>query len=143
MEQKARSPEKGKKTGAERFNEDLLVEALASGLSREEAAAVAGTSERTVRRRLENDRFRHRVLEVQRKNAAEFASDLHRGRRTAFRVVMAIATDQEAAASARLRAAGLLWAMHADVNQVDLEARVAELEASKDAVVRGGVDWTG
>jgi hypothetical protein len=106
----------------------VLVAALAGGATQADAAAEAGVSERTVRRRLDAPAFRQ-DLDVARADLVRTSTD-----RLVAGVGAAIDTLEELMATApayvRVRAAtAMLDAAHKWRSTMDLEERIGRLEA--------------
>ncbi len=109
----------------------VLVAALATGATQAEAARVAGVSERTVRRRLEETSFADRVAAERRAVATRTAARITAlASGDAVAVLRELMVDANVAPSVRLRAAlGALNVAPAWRDKGELEAAVAALEA--------------
>jgi hypothetical protein len=111
-----------------RVQDDLLIVALARGLSSERAGEVAGVSGRTVRRRMRDPGFGRRVREVRDQWVDRVTGQLIGGASDAVNTIVVECRDGERSAD-RLRAASLLLGLGLRYRQAaELEARVRELE---------------
>jgi hypothetical protein len=130
VQKKAKDTKKGASDAQSRreARDELLIEALASYPTNRAAAAAAKVSERTVRRRLEDDDFRQRVVERRAEKLEEFQQELDVGRRKAYETALQIVDDRAAGPTSRLRAAQLLWGMHAESSRLDIERRLVLVE---------------
>jgi hypothetical protein len=93
--------------GRSRDRDEILVAALAAGMSYREAGAKAGLSERTVRRRMSESAFRERVAEQGQEYAEQVRGLLLNGGPAAANTVAKLAIGAESE-SVRLGAARVL-----------------------------------
>jgi DNA-binding LacI/PurR family transcriptional regulator len=105
----------------------VLVAALASGATQREAAEQAGVSERTVRRRLDDDDFRSAVEEARREMVAQAVAHLSGTATDAAKTLRALLKARSE--HARLGAArAVLDYLRQHRAEVEVEERIAELE---------------
>lgn len=123
-----------------RAMDDTLFEYLAAGWSHEQCAAAVGVSVRTIQRRLRDEEFRRELAVRRTARMEQLTARLCAVTDDAVGVI--IAAFESEAGHVRLRAAdlALTWALRTR-RELDLEARVAQLEASHrvlDADKNGG-----
>lgn len=100
----------------------LLLPLLAAGLSYADAAAQAGVSERTVKRRMADPSFKRAVATQQHHNARETSAQLQQLTRTALDALRDL-LERETAAGVRLAASrtvleqALRWQETAEIDQ--------------------------
>jgi len=115
-----------------------LIAALASGATNEEAATRAGVSLRTVGRRLADPVFADDLATARRDLVTRSMSRLTDNSVRAADVLLDIAENAEAPASARVSAARATIELGSRLReQVDLEGRIAALEAAATEPVGG------
>ena len=121
----------GRSSGRSAARDEVLVAALATGATQTEAARMAGMSERTVRRRLDEPAFADRVAAERRAVATRTAARITAlASRDAVAVLRELMVDANVAPSVRLRAAlGALTVAPAWRDNGELEATVTALEA--------------
>jgi hypothetical protein len=117
--------------------DELLVELLASGRPYAEAGAMAGVSERTVRRRMSDPVFTGRVSRRRGEYVGALVGRLVDVGEEAVEVMRGGLRDESAAV--RLRAADLVlrWATHLRHGH-ELETRLAALETAAGAAAATG-----
>lgn len=112
-----------------------LITELASGATQESAAASAGCSKATVARRLRDPDFRRRVSEARHDHMRRSIDRLTAGGLVAATVLIQIAGDRDAPASARVAAAGKVLELgYRGVELLDVETRLADLQAAVAAL---------
>lgn len=111
--------------------DELLVVALASGKTIKDAAAAAGVSETTAKRRVKAAGFRRRVADARGQMIAAAAGQLAANMTAAADALVALLADPDA--NVRLKAADKVLS-HAvrTAELVDLECRVQELERAAE-----------
>lgn len=115
------------------FKDDQLAVALASGSSVRQAATVAGVSERTAFRRLNDLSFRKRVDEIRRVALEEATSKLSAAGSKAVDAMLDLLTS-EVPPSTRLAAARAVLEFGCRLRETnDFETRLSELESKHDA----------
>ncbi len=121
----------GRSSGRSAARDEVLVAALATGATQTEAARMAGMSERTVRRRLDETAFADRVAAERRAVATRTAARITAlASHDAVAVVRELMVNEDVAPSVRLRAAlGVLTVAPAWRDKGELEATVAAVEA--------------
>lgn len=108
--------------------DDILVEALASGLPYREAGELAGVTSRTVARRMTDPGFVRRVSERRGERVAEVTGQLVSASVDAVRVIREQCLDAERPAD-RLRAASLLLTLGLKFrHEHELEERLRNVE---------------
>ena len=130
-----RNSEQGTETRSRRSVQDEeIMAALAAGRSYAEAAALAGVSARTVRRRMEDEAFAGEVRRLRAERAAQLSSSLLELGATAIMVLAALLGDPSS--SVRLRAAdAVLGHGQRYQREVDLVERIAAIERRFEAGV--------
>lgn len=119
-------------------NEDPLLLALACGATVEAAARQCGLSDRTVYRRLEDPEFKKRLDKVRADMVERSSAMLTAAAGEAVRTLLALQKDSTPAA-VRLGAARAILEVGIKVRQmVELEQRMAELEAMVATQDTGG-----
>jgi hypothetical protein len=109
--------------------ETMLVAALAAGATQADAGAAAGVSERTVRRRLEDEGFADQVLEARSLLVTRTSARLTGLTGDAVDALMSLLADT-VPASVRLRAAfGVLDAARVWRDCGEVERRIVAIEA--------------
>ena len=125
--------------GGVRSNADFaIVAALAGGDTVAGAAKHAKVAERTVYRRLEDPAFRQQVTAARSEMVARALGGLSAASVTAVRTLLLLMQPTEAS-SVRLGAAKAVLEIGTRLREsVDLEERIAELEAQQRAREEGG-----
>jgi thioredoxin-like negative regulator of GroEL len=127
--------------GNRRNRDDVLLLALAAGRSAVEAAQVAGVSESTVARRLQDPAFRQKLRDLRARVIDEAAGLLAAGAARAAQVLIDLLADPDA--RIRLGTATALLDRAAKYRElVELEAKVAKL-AEELAKLRRSTDEAG
>jgi hypothetical protein len=111
-------------------DDELIMAALAAGMSYTEAAAAAGSSERTVRRRMSDAHF---ATEVSRRRAEQVAALTGRLLGASHNAIDVLRNCMDAESDAvRLRAAQLVLTLGAQLrHSQEFEERLAALEAER------------
>jgi len=110
-----------------------IIAAIASGESIAGAARLAGVSDRTVRRRLQNEGFRVAVDLARAELLDESLGLLSMSASVAVKVLRLVAVDKASGPGPRVAAAGkLLDAVLRHRLAIDLERRIAELERAAE-----------
>ena len=133
---------KGRETAREsrrRSEDDILVAALGERLTEEEAAARAGVSSRTVRRRLREEAFARRVAEARDKGVQRALRELDVGLPEAISTARHL-VQPDNPPSVRLRAAQVLLSA-AKLREVDVEKRLFELERALERSQDRDTEW--
>ncbi len=119
--------------------DDLLVHALSCGQTLEQAAASAGVSARTARRRTKEAGFMRRVRKARAELVGNAAGRLAANMGAASDTLAALLSDDDP--NVRLKAADKIigHAMKA-AELIDLEARVSQLEGDHDDDTEGADD---
>ncbi len=121
-----------------RSSDELLVSALAAGLSQPAAARHAGVSERTVRRRLEDGEFAASVDHARAAVVDRTSAQLLGATEQAVAALRDLV--ESAPPAVRVRAAlGLLTAASAWRENGETERRLAALEAAAEQQVRSSI----
>jgi hypothetical protein len=109
--------------------DSALIIALAGGQPVRQAAETADVSERTVYRRLQDDRFRASLARERAGLVEEAIGRLAIGMTTAADTLTTIAADAEAPASARVSAARAVLELGSRLRaELDIEHRLEQLE---------------
>ncbi len=133
------SAARGSRRRVSTAREDLLTAALAAGATHRDAGRAAGLSERTVRRRLEDDAFCERVAEAEVAYVEQVTKRLTGLAPSAVETMAALMCAPETPAAVRLRASSyLLTASRVWREANELEARIRYLEAQQ---VESSQEW--
>lgn len=113
-----------------------LIAALACGEDRERASEIAGCSERTLYRRLNDPDFLSKVRQVRQATVTITAGRLQR---EALQSVMVLAElrDEDESSTVKLRAARALLSLAVSWETIDVADLVAELENRIAAIEKG------
>lgn len=122
---------------AREHQDELVVEALATGLGYAAAGAVAGISERTVRRRMADSGFAARVSVRRGERVATVTGQLVHAGGEAIEVLRECLGSE--ADAVRLRAAQLILTLGTQLRHAhELEERLAAVEARSSSIGPGG-----
>jgi hypothetical protein len=114
---------------AENGADSALIVALACGQPVRQAAETADVSERTVYRRLQDDRFRASLARERARLVEEAIGRLALGMTTAADTLVTIAADSTAPTSTRVSAARAVLELGSRLRtELDLERRLEQLE---------------
>ena len=116
-----------------------MIAALAAGASFAEAGRAAGLSERTVRRRWRDAQVRREVAELRAAALARAVGVLSDGAADAAAFLVGVARGEQDADVRRIAAARAVLTLAPVLRDaVELEERVAVLEAAREGESRGG-----
>lgn len=117
--------------------DSLLAAALAAGHNQRDAGKLARVSERTVRRRLENEEFRRQVADMRRELVDGATGRLAQAMSGAVEVLVTLAESAQSEA-ARVSAARAVVEFGMRLREAEeFERRLAELEAAALAKTNG------
>ena len=110
-----------------RKGDSTLIAALAGGATLRDAAAVAGVSESTVHRRLDDPDFRCRVTDARGEMLSRAVGQLADASTEAVATLRALLNAE--AETVRLNSAKAILELGAKLREAELERRIAALEA--------------
>jgi hypothetical protein len=118
--------------------QERALRALLVTSNHEEAARQAGLTSRTLRRYLNLPAFREEYLNRRRDLMTSAICRAQRAATDMVEVLISVATDEEAPASARITAANSVYGIGADgLRMEDLETRISALEELLDENLTG------
>jgi HEAT repeat protein len=110
-----------------REKEEQLIANLAAGKTMRETAAAVGITERTVQRRMANEKFRTRIMEIRSSAVSSATARLLMGMKEAANVLMMHLEDSDK--RIQQRAAVKLIELGVKLNTInELEKRIEQLE---------------
>jgi hypothetical protein len=131
----------GLMTRRDSLSDEILIDALGSGMTQADAARDAGVSERTARRRLEDPEYRA-VLEAQQFDARRVCFDTRQSLFTkAVRRLEEILDDPDLSPSILLQAIKIALSTGFKAHELETDERLRRLEEHYEPLSRPEITW--